>query len=186
MTKAKELSLYFIALIPPEPFRQNSWRWKEYFRDRYQSKASLNSPPHITLHMPFKLKTWREAELAEKVQDLARTFSPFTVELEGFGAFPPRVIYIDVVKSAELERLQRALNRQMKVAFQVFNANYQDRPFRPHLTLAFRDLKKAQFREAWAEFQHKEVRYTWEASHFTLLKHDGYRWQTWRNISLGE
>ncbi|MEM9673845.1 MAG: 2'-5' RNA ligase family protein [Bacteroidota bacterium] len=186
MAVSKELSLYFIALIPPEPFRQNSWRWKEYFRDQYQSKASLNSPPHITLHMPFKLKTKREVELVEKLQDFSRIFSPFVVELESFGAFPPRVIFVDVIKSAELENLQQTINRQMKEEFQIFNANYQDRPFRPHLTLAFRDLKKAQFCEAWAEFQHKEVRYTWEASHFSLLKHDGRRWQTWQDISLGE
>ena len=186
MTSDKKLSLYFIALIPPEPFRQQAGQWKEYFRDRYQSKASLNSPPHITLHMPFKLKTKREAELADKLQDLARTFSPFVIELEGFGAFPPRVIYIDVARNTELANLQQAIHRQMKVGFQVFNANYRDRLFRPHLTLAFRDLKKAQFREAWAEFQTKEVRYTWEAAHFSLLKHDGQRWQTWRDISLGE
>ena len=176
------LSLYFMALIPPEPFRQLAWGWKTYFRDQYQSGASLNSPPHITLHMPFKLRSQRETELAEKLQQVADTFAPFLVELEGFGAFPPRVIFIEVIGSSELEALQQAVRRQMKLEFQVFNANYRDRPFHPHLTLAFRDLKKAQFRQAWAEFQDREVRYTWTASHLTLLKHDGHRWQVWRNL----
>ncbi|MEO0331724.1 MAG: 2'-5' RNA ligase family protein, partial [Bacteroidota bacterium] len=92
MTNTK-LSLYFIALLPPKPFRQLAWKWKEYFRDHYQSKASLNSPPHITLHMPFKLQPEEEPELINTLQSVAENVSPFTVELEGFGAFPPRVIF---------------------------------------------------------------------------------------------
>lgn len=180
------LSLYFMALIPPEPFLGHAGKWKEYFRDQYQSKASLNSPPHITLHMPFKLKPKREVALAEKLQQVAGTFSPFQVALEGFGAFPPRVIFIDVQKSSEIDKLQLTIKRQMKIEFQVFNADYRERPFHPHLTLAFRDLKKDKFQEAWSEFQHKEVRYSWLASHFTLLKHDGHRWQVFRDLSFAQ
>ncbi len=179
-----ELSLYFIALLPPEPFRQFAWKWKEYFRDQYKSKASLNSPPHITLHMPFKLKPKREAELITSLQRVADNFNPLMVELEGFGAFPPRVIFIDVEKSSELDELQQAIKRQMKLDFQVFNANYQDKPFHPHMTLAFRDLRKAQFQQAWEEFQYKEVHYTWESTQFTLLKHNGHHWDIFQEISL--
>lgn len=179
-----ELSLYFIALIPPEPFLQHAGKWKEYFRDQYQSKASLNSPPHITLHMPFKLKQKRETELVEKLQNVANTLAPFPVELEGFGAFPPRVIFIDVTESNDLNMLQQSIKRQMKLEFQVFNANYRERAFHPHITLAFRDLKKAQFHQAWSEFQHREVRYTWVAPHFTLLKHDSRRWQVFHDLSF--
>lgn len=50
-------ALYFIALVLPSPLYEEVTRLKEYFRDRYNSKAALRSPPHITLHMPFK---WKE------------------------------------------------------------------------------------------------------------------------------
>ena len=58
---------YFIAIIPPSPIYEEALRLKEYFRDTYNSKASLNSPPHLTLHMPFRMKERKEAELVEKL-----------------------------------------------------------------------------------------------------------------------
>ena len=46
--------LYFIAIVPPSPIYEEAFEQKVYFKTKYNSKASLNSPPHITLHMPFK------------------------------------------------------------------------------------------------------------------------------------
>ena len=56
--KAKQ-KLYFIAIVPPSPIYDEALEQKEYFKAKYNSKASLNSPPHITLHMPFR---WSEKE----------------------------------------------------------------------------------------------------------------------------
>ncbi|MEO0333851.1 MAG: 2'-5' RNA ligase family protein, partial [Bacteroidota bacterium] len=125
-----------------------------------------------------------EPELINTLQSVAENVSPFTVELEGFGAFPPRVIFIDVEKSNELSELQRVIKQQMRIDFQIFDSKYPERPFHPHMTLAFRDLKEAQFQRAWEEFQYKELRYTWEATQFTLLKHNGRHWDIFQDIPL--
>jgi 2'-5' RNA ligase len=61
--KTKEVSLYFIAIIPPQPVFEETWQLKNHFKEHYQSKASLNSPPHITLHMPFEWKVEKEEML---------------------------------------------------------------------------------------------------------------------------
>lgn len=52
----------------------------------------------------------------------------------------------------------------------------QNRPFAPHLTVAFRDLTKQHFDEAWLEFQNRQVEYTFTTLQLTLLIHDGKRW----------
>ena len=177
--------LYFIAIVPPEPFREKAWNLKEYFRDHYGSKASLNSPPHITLYPPFKLKG-EENHLVGELEELAKHFRPFVVSLENFGAFPPRVIYIDVLRQPVMDKLQESIRKLVPDFAQPDPKINDDRPFHPHMTLAFRDLKKEEFRKAWKEFNEQELSYSWEVDSFTLLRHNGSRWEEKRLIPLAQ
>lgn len=177
-------TLYFIALIPPEPFRQKAWEMKEHFRDMYNSKASLNSPPHITMHPPFKLKQEEgEKELEQALRQVASDFEPFEAHLKNYGAFPPRVLFIDVEKAPAMEKLQQAIRKQV-VALAVEEKKGQETSFHPHMTLAFRDLSKASFHRAWKEYQAKELQCSWEVRRFTLLKHNGKYWEEYRHCGL--
>jgi 2'-5' RNA ligase len=177
-------SLYFIALVPPEPFRQQAWEMKEHFREEYQSKASMNSPPHITLHPPFKLKQeGAEEKLEQALQELASGFKPFEARLKNYGAFKPRVIFIDVEKEPAMEKLQkRVVERVMPHA--EAEKKRAEPAFHPHMTLAFRDLSKDNFHRAWKEYESKELSYSWEVSQFVLLKHNGKHWEEHRQFSL--
>jgi 2'-5' RNA ligase len=168
--------LYFLALIPPSPILDEAQSLKEYFRDHYRSKAALKSPPHITLHMPFEWKVAKEEKLITALHDFSNGRLEFAVELNNFSCFEPRVIYIDVTPSEQLISLQVDLHRFCKINLNLFNAQYRDLPFHPHLTLAFRDLKKAAFDNAWAEFREKKYSAVFLADRITLLKHDEIRW----------
>jgi 2'-5' RNA ligase len=175
-------SLYFIALIPSSPFFEEAQALKEYFRDQYHSKASLNSPPHITLHMPFQWKEKKEEKLVEVLAAFSSGKNPFTISFNNFSCFAPKVIYIDIASSESLTTLQRELYRFCKTELNLFNAQYRDLPFHPHITLAFRDLKKDQFSNAWAEFQEKKFSGNFPINKITLLKHDGKAWQLFRDF----
>ncbi len=175
-----EEELYFIAIVPPSPLREEIQELKQYFGDTYNSKASLNSPPHITLHMPFRLKAKKEENLSKALSEFAQGQTPFEIKLKDFGAFPPRVVFVDVKENEALIELQAALNKTCRQQLNLHNANYKDRGFHPHITLAFRDLRKAKFLEAWQEFEHKSFEGSFAADNLTLLKHDGKRWQEFR------
>ena len=99
---------YFLAIIPPEPLATEVTAIKQEFVERFNTKAALRSPAHITLHMPFQ---WREAkeERLFKVLAQATKFRPFNIQLNGFGAFPPSTIFIQPEKSTELEAMNMAL-----------------------------------------------------------------------------
>src|SRR5688572_5154325 len=137
--KEKVEKLYFVAIVPPSPIYEEAFEQKLYFKTKYNSKASLNSPPHITLHMPFKWKESEEDELASQLETFARGRSSIAIQLNGFSSFPPKVIFINVETSVELKNLQKDLERHFKKELNLFNAKYKDLPFHPHLTLAFRD-----------------------------------------------
>lgn len=182
-SKKDKRKLYFIAIIPPAPFFDTALALKHYFRDRYGSKASLNSPPHITLHMPFQWNEDKEPKLLERLSLFSEGNMSLHLEFNNFGCFPPRVIFIDLKKSQDLENYQQQLHRFCKTELNLFNANYKAKPFHPHLTLAFRDLKKAAFYEAWLEFKEKDFEGEFSSKGFTLLKHNGKQWNVLKEFT---
>jgi 2'-5' RNA ligase len=184
--KKKEEKLYFIAIVPPSPIYEETLEQKAYFKSKYNSKASLNSPPHITLHMPFRWNERDEEELSCHLKSFADENPPVTIQLKDFSSFPPRVIFINVVITPELENLQKNLQRYFKRQLNIFNANYKELPFHPHLTLAFRDLKKPNYQKAWDEFVSKNYQATFLASTLALLKHSGSVWEVHKEFTLGQ
>lgn len=181
---AQDEKRYFVAVVPPEPLRAEITGMKGYFKEKYHASKALNSPPHITLHMPFKWKEERENEIASVLSLFCEGFHPFRVKLAGFGAFEPRVIFVQPVENPELSELQKKLVRSMRLGLNLFNGDYKDRGFHPHLTLAFRDLKKAQFAAAWEEFQKKNFEARFEVNSICLLKHIGHSWIIFKEFPL--
>ena len=172
----KRKQLYFIAILPPSPILEEIDELKLYFKRQYQSKASLNSPPHITLHMPFEWKEEKEVKLTTTLNTFSKNQNSIILQLENFGCFEPRVIFINVIKNTLLDSLQKELYQVFKKELNLFNAQYRDLPFHPHVTLAFRDLKKPVFYEAWEEFREKKFEREFKADRISLLKHDGKAW----------
>jgi 2'-5' RNA ligase len=171
--------LYFIAILPPSPILEEIDILKHHFKDKYHSKASLNSPSHITLHMPFEWREEKEGKLINALTTFSENHNSFVLQLENFGCFEPRVIFINVMKNPLLDALQRELHQTFKRELNLFNAMYRDLPFYPHVTLAFRDLKKPMFYKAWEEFRDKIIEHSFKADRIALLKHDGKAWQVY-------
>ncbi|NEQ31728.1 MAG: 2'-5' RNA ligase family protein [Leptolyngbya sp. SIO4C5] len=180
-----KLRRFFIALLPPAAVRDYANEIKQHFSDRYQSRAAQKSPPHITLQPPFE---WPMAEL-NCLKSVLTTFAAqqpsVPIRLSGFGAFPPRVIYIDVQHTDELMALQTQLSQYLEKQLNIVDTRSQNRPFRPHLTVAFRDLKPKAFRLAWPRFEAKSAEFAFKVSQLTLLIHDGKRWTVARNFRFG-
>ncbi len=169
--------LYFIALIPPSPLKDEIQELKLEVKNKFNSSHSLNAPPHITLLSPFRLEDQNEDKLSSLIEDFTRSVHPFEIRLNNFSTFPPRVIFIDVEKSPSLMNMQNQLEELARSNADLFNYNYDKRPYHPHLTLAFKDLTKKNFYKAWEEFEHRDFEASFTAHSLHLLKHDGDRWQ---------
>jgi 2'-5' RNA ligase len=175
-------SLYFIAILPDPFFKTEVVRIKEYIKEEYGSGHALRSPAHITLHMPFKWRDDRIEKLNNVLKDFAAGRQKFKVDLKNFDAFPPRVIFIKVEENQNLDNLHWDLDKTAREQLKLQNAQYKQRGFHPHMTVAFRDLKKAAFKNAWMEFEFRELEYSFEARSITLLKHNGKKWEEFREF----
>lgn len=175
-----EQNLYFLALIPGEPVLSEVMAFKKEVKEKFNSKGALRSPPHITLHMPFKWRIDREELLLEKLSKFKFDQYPFQVTLDGFDFFEPRVVFVDVEKIEVLSGFQKRLSDFVRRELKFFNADYKDRGFHPHMTIGFRDLKKAVFPEVKAHFKNRSYQRQFDVSGFCLLKHNSERWEVFR------
>src|SRR5690606_31273275 len=98
--------------------------------ERFSSKAALNSPPHITLYMPFKLQDKKLTLLNEILAGLAAQTSDFQIRLTHFDCFEPRVIFVALPENEPMNALQKRVLSAMK-KLNLFNGNYKDRAFHP-------------------------------------------------------
>ena len=165
---------FFIALLPPQAIRDYANEVKHYFATHYGSHQAQKSPPHITLQPPFEWAS-DQSQLEQGLREFTRV-APVPVALEGFSAFPPRVIYINVLKTPELLTLQKQLMDYSEVRFGIVDRASKNRPFAPHMTVAFRDLTEQNFSAAWQEFRDRSLHFEFVAKELTLLVHNGQRW----------
>src|ERR1700712_3435616 len=141
----QEGARYFIGIVPPKIIREQIEEFKNIVATQYHSVAARRSPPHITMHMPFLWKQKKEELLISTLENFCKKQQRFTIDLNGFGSFPPRVIFVNVVPTASLATLELELVRACRQLLNLSNARYKEFPFHPHMTIAFRDLKKAMF-----------------------------------------
>ena len=174
---------YFLAIVLPSPQQEKVMKLKEYVRDHFESKAALRSPAHITLHMPFEWKDSKEESLLQTLQAF-KFPSPIKIELKNFDCFEPRVVYVDVVANDLLSKLQKELVQHVKQNLGLMNEAENMRGFHPHTTIAFRDLNKEKFRQAWAHFKDQEYQASFMATQFHLLKHSPGKWEVYREFNF--
>jgi 2'-5' RNA ligase len=133
--------------------------------------------------MPFKVNERKKEKLVQTLKEEIAGHNPFRVELKNFDCFAPRVIFVRVLPNEKLMSLQRQIAKIMWTQ-NIFNGNYKDRAFHPHLTVAFRDLKKSDFHRAWDHFKSQELQFAFSVDQIELLKHGGKKWQIDESINF--
>ena len=170
------MSRFFIALLPPQGIQDYANQIKQHFADRYASRGARNSPPHITLQPPFEWANTDLLSLEKCLRDFACEQESVPITLSGYGAFAPRVIFINVVRSLELLTLQTDLMAYLESNLGIVDQVSKTRPFAPHMTVAFKDLTPQNFKAGWSEFEQRELHFEFTANSLTLLFHDGKQW----------
>jgi 2'-5' RNA ligase len=167
--------LYFMAILPPPPIRAEVTAFKQQARKRFHSAHALTSPPHITLTPPFRYEPARIPGLVDEASDwLESNLVPFDIQLDDFDAFPPRVIFVKIGESPPLIALQKQWSAFLD---DTFGIPREERPFHPHMTVAFKDLHRPEFPRAWAYFKNMNYQRGFTVEGVALLKHEGGKWE---------
>jgi 2'-5' RNA ligase len=174
-------ALYFIALIPTDEIIAQVTAIKSDFADRFKSKHSLKVIPHITLKAPFNSPAPGHDHLMNWFQQMPISVKPFQQVLQNFDCFAKKrnpVIFIRPVINEPLITLQKEIIGHFQKSFLSSAVSNTEVQFSPHMTVAYRDLQPAHFREAWEEYKLKNFEASFIADKFYLLQHDGIKWNT--------
>lgn len=180
-------NLYFIAIMLPEEVSRRIVEVQIEFSERFESRRSLRILPHITLKAPFRLPPFRQSDLLAWFSDIVIDSPSFQVEIDDFDAFENSghpVVFIKPTPNDILSNLQSVLIHQFYRAFDDVAPNMTDSVFKPHITVAYRDLQPEMFEKAWLEFRDREFTGTFVVSSFQLLKHNGKSWTIIRQYDL--
>lgn len=177
------MAKYFLAIVPPTQLFNEIEALKKEIAENYHIKGALLSPAHITLHMPFEFEEGKEQKLIGCLSDFSFD-SCFEINLTGYHCFEPRVVFINVEKTEELSMLQKQLVSHLKKNLNIFNQAEDMRGFHPHITIAYRDLKKPVFYQIWEKYQNKSFEKTFNCQSFWLLKKDKKQWKLLQEFSF--
>jgi len=172
----KDHRLYFFALVPPEEIQASVTEIKKDFRDRFKAGHALRSPPHITLIPPFEFLFSDENMLIEYLELFTSDESGFLQVLENFGTFPPKVIYVRVLKTEFLLDMFKRFRNFMGLKLGLGNKSHNPGKFKPHMTVAFRDLTPENFYLAKKAYAEKQISFRFLVQSISLLRHNGKHW----------
>ena len=178
-------SIYFIAIVPPPEICREVRGLQLYAQAKFGSGHALRSPAHITLQPPFRWKPSELPLLDESLKSFVISYTSFQIALNNFSAFPPRVIFIEISENEDLKRIQKSLSKTLKDQLDLVS-DRPDRAFHPHMTIAFKDLKKARFDAAWAHFSSLTYQRYFEVRSIFLLKHEYKRWEICEEYCLNQ
>lgn len=128
----------FIAIAVPETLNLRLTRLQQQLSGELTGVRWSATPPfHVTLAFLGEVDHTDLLPVCRAVEEAAAAFSPFSLKLDGIGAFPdptkPRVIWTGISGPGvePLSELQRALAKA------VAGVNYatDNKPFHPHVTL---------------------------------------------------
>jgi 2'-5' RNA ligase len=128
----------FIALPLPEPHRTTLNQWCKIQQTKWNFKKWVYVEDyHLTLQFLGNCSSEQIEEICNKLQEIAKRQVPFSLSLSRFGIFgrseQPRILWVGV--DGELEPLHK-LQKSVVQAMQPLGFQPENRPFRPHITLA--------------------------------------------------
>jgi len=170
------MNMYYIAILAPEEINMQVLKWKFFFKEKFDCNAALKSPAHITLIPPFWMKQDLEIDLINIIDEFSQTSASVDIYLNDFGAFKPKVIFVEVLENESLKQLHHSFN-EFVISKNKFPVKKDERPFHPHVTLATRDLYKKAFSEAWEKFSSMKFEAEWRVNGISLLRHNKKNWE---------
>jgi 2'-5' RNA ligase len=147
-------SLYYIAVVCPEPIETRVKAMKDHMFREYGCIAASKSPAHLTIVPPFRAENDIEPALLDFLSAFNIGIVPFNLQLKNYGHFDNRVLYVDVVSNDDLMQLEKECMQEFSNQFQSIIFGMKP-AFHPHVTIATRDIPEGKLLEA-KDFFEKE------------------------------
>ncbi len=175
--------LYFIALLPSEEIQQEIKEFKDEILDKYAVEHALKLPAHITLQIPFRIEEYLETDFIEKLKNFVTNRSSLFLELDGFGRFSQKVIFVTIKNPDPVLEIHSALQKSVMSKIELEDQEFTTK-IHPHISIATRDVSRNIFLQIWNSFKDRSYQRNFMADTIILFKHDGKIWHQYAFFQL--
>lgn len=179
-----ESFLYFIAILPPDSVGAEVRLVQNYIASRFGPRRAMRLPVHITVEPPFRLPPSQHALLEKRLSHFFQNESAFELELKNYGTFRQDVLFIDVNPTLQLLEMQARLSRFLREEPALIRSKPLHEGYKPHLTLANRDIDSHTHHRLWSEFNTRKFFARFVVETIALLRHEDKEWKNVRNFAL--
>ncbi|KQN35928.1 hypothetical protein ASE92_07245 [Pedobacter sp. Leaf41] len=172
-------NLFLVCLIPPKDVVDDIHDLRNFISEKFTVFESLKRPVHLTLYDPVRITSLSQEENFFSALNNASYSESFDQILLNFNSFPEHTFYIDAEQNQGIINLKKQIDEELKPMKLVEKNRLK---FKPHVTLAFRDLKPEVYRELITEFKDRKFKRKFLVSAFSVYKHDGKTWQAFKEI----
>ncbi|GAB4427149.1 MAG: 2'-5' RNA ligase family protein [Turneriella sp.] len=177
-------TLWFLAILPPADVSSRVRDIQQEIADNFGPRRAMRIPVHITVEPPFRRDASDAGWISERLSGFFASENAFELELRDFGAFRHDVIFIDVVANLHLLEMQQRLSDFLRAQPAIIGTAPFHAGYRPHMTVANRDVEPEVHKRIWAEFKARRFYARFRVEAITLLRHDGKEWHTHREFPL--
>lgn len=172
---------HFVGVLVNEELTETLEECRAFMNQKYGCKSGHGTPVHITLIPPFALDDrYTTFQLVETIRYAVETLNdiekfPFESALDGFGSFSEKTIYANVVESEKWNELKDAITREVQASFPgcIKKGN---KAFKPHLSVANRDIPEGATFEALKALSEIELPSSFKVESVAVFEKKNYRW----------
>jgi len=157
------------GIIPPKKIFNEILRIEKVIAKKYKTYHILKSKlgPHITITCQGNVNGRDFKKIEKIVNEVSKETKAFKIKFRCIAKFyKKRVIYIKVLKSRKLDDLHKKLSNKLKQFGKVRN----HRTYRPHITIARKDITKENFKTIFKEFKNKKISYKFNVNKIYLAR----------------
>ncbi|OGD59433.1 hypothetical protein A3K78_07465 [Candidatus Bathyarchaeota archaeon RBG_13_52_12] len=156
-----------LSVIEDQPYKEVMRLWKLFEKQYNSIGVQIFNHPNLT----FQGGEVKDIKvLTRDFRDLAAEIEPFKIEVDGFGRFDKRVIYIRVMKSREIARINEAVDQLLRSSGVAVFEEYTPEHWIPHITVAMDDLVGSEFDKAWSSLSGVKFGFEQKLHNICLVK----------------
>jgi len=156
-----------LSILENKPYNDVKKIWK-IFETKYNSVGvQVFNHPSVTFQ-GGKVKNIKQ--LKKDFQKVISKIKPFEIEVNGYGHFNKKVIYLKVKKTNDLIKLNKLINQFSVIYCKDLFKYYTPKKWIPHITLAMDDLTEDNLEKAWNELSKNKVRFKQKLHNLCIVK----------------
>jgi len=159
----------WIGIVLPKKIFNEIFKIEKSIAKKYNTYHKLKGKigPHITITHQENVNEKDFNKIEKIVSEISKKTKPFKIKIKGIRRFhKPIVIYMNVLKSRKLNKLNKELSNNLK----KFGKIRLYRKYTSHITIANKDITKENFKKAFKELKNKKLSYEFNVNKLYLGK----------------